>query len=134
MNPSTSASTKLWSHCSIQVIRQRPTRGEWACRAAFGLARRTAAFGFGLVACALGFFPPTLPFGVLTGLAAVPFSIVGLSPFKRRRSCSTRVRPGAARRERAGRLVPLVDPRRLLPPQHAGDDLRDPLGARRRRP
>src|SRR4051812_41970034 len=75
MNPSTSASTKLWSHCSIQVIRQRPTRGEWACRAAFGLARRTAAFGFGLVACALGFFPPTLPFGVLTGLAAVPFSI-----------------------------------------------------------
>src|SRR5947209_18496485 len=60
--------------------------------------------------------------------------LVGLSPFKQGHNYSTRIRPLAARRERASRLVPLVDPRRLLPPQHAGDDLRDPLGARGRRP
>ncbi len=56
--------------------------------------------------------------------------LVGLSPFKRRRNCSTRVRSRAAGWELAGRLVPLVDPCRLLPPQHPRDDLRDPLGAR----
>src|SRR3954451_19866280 len=61
-------------------------------------------------------------------------TLLGLSPFKRRRNCSTRVRSRAAGWELAGRLVPLVDPRRLLPPQHAGDDLRDPLGARGRGP
>src|SRR5215217_5108655 len=63
-----------------------------------------------------------------------PPTLVGLSPFKQRHNCLTRVRSRAPRREPAGRLVPLVDPRRLLPPQHPADDLRDPLGARRRRP
>src|SRR5436305_14107972 len=48
--------------------------------------------------------------------------LVGLSPFKQSHKCLTRVRSRAPRRESAGRLVPLVDPRRLLPPQHATDD------------
>src|SRR5215217_4365441 len=63
-----------------------------------------------------------------------PPTLVGLSPFKQRHNCLTRVRSRAPRWEPAGRLVPLVDPRRLLPPQHPADDLRDPLRARRRRP
>jgi predicted SnoaL-like aldol condensation-catalyzing enzyme len=66
------------------------------------------------------------------GLFNLIKSLLGLSLFKRRCNCSTRVRSRAAGWELAGRLVPLVDPRRLLPPQHAGDDLRDSLGARGR--
>src|SRR3954463_4655323 len=62
------------------------------------------------------------------------FVLVGLSPFKQRHTCLTRIRSCAARRERPCPFVPLVDPPPLLPPQHAGDDLRDPLGARGRRP
>src|SRR5262245_39679658 len=41
--------------------------------------------------------------------AVILAKLVGLSPIKRRSNCSTRVRSRAARRELAGRLVPLVD-------------------------
>src|SRR4051794_32510873 len=71
MNPTTSASTKSCDHCSIQVIRQLPSRGEGVCRAAFGLTRLVKALAFGTVLFALG-FPLAFGFGVLSAFAAVP--------------------------------------------------------------